>query len=58
MWRLKDWNKNLEGDISVDSPNSVFNTFLQKHWAKVSRITDARDHKLSGKLLGSPSGVV
>ena len=62
---MNDWREDLEGDISVDMPNSIFNTYLQKcygnldprvtpliviikYWAKMSRITDARDHKLSG----------
>jgi len=62
---MNDWREGLEGDISVDMPNSIFNTYLQKcygsldprvtpliviikYWAKMSRITDARDHKLSG----------
>ena len=63
--KLRDWIEDLEGDISVDIRNSIFNTYLQKcygnmdprvtplavivkHWATVSRITGARDHKLSG----------
>jgi len=63
--KLQDWIEKLEGDISVDIRNSIFNTYLQKcygnmdprvtplvvtvkHWATVSRITGARDHKLSG----------
>lgn len=63
--KMNDWREDLEGDISVDMPNSIFNTYLQKcygnldprvtpliviikYWAKMSRITDARDHKLSG----------
>lgn len=63
--KLTDRDERLEGDISVDIHNSIFNTYLQKcyasmddrvrplvvtvkHWAKVSGITGARDHKLSG----------
>ena len=63
--KMKDLREGLEGDISVDITNSIFNTYLQKcygsldhrvtpliviikYWAKMSKITDARDHKLSG----------
>ena len=64
--KLNDRSERLEGDISVDIQNSIFNTYLQKcygkmdprvtplvvivkYWAKMSRITGAHDHKLSGQ---------
>ncbi|EDO41975.1 predicted protein [Nematostella vectensis] len=65
---LQDRSRDLEGDISYENTNTVFNTFLMrcygeldsrvkplviviKAWAQSARITNARDHKLSGFAL-------
>lgn len=33
--KLRDRSENLEGDISVDIHNSIFNTYLQKCYANM-----------------------
>jgi len=38
--KLNDRNERLEGDISVDIQNSIFNTYLQKCYGKMDpRVT-------------------